>query len=192
MYLGRTQRVGGGAEDLFVFRLKWWGCCSYRINATTPRYHRQASGKYLSEHAHFARSTFRNAFPRQRHGRNLSVIWVSKINWGDRSGILGEVLFPVAPYGRKYRQFPWQISDNVLRSINLPYDRRTSQLYMADCRPLPHTVAQIRSCSIQLIGMYNGFDTHGGGKHGMSRYRTADPEYFNFEKTKKPATILTY
>ena len=45
-----------------------------------------------------------------------------------------------------------------LRAMNLSYGQRTSLLALLDCRAFPHTVANLRLCSIQLLGLYKGFD----------------------------------
>ena len=46
-----------------------------------------------------------------------------------------------------------------LRAMNLTYEQRTSLLSMIDCRSLSHSVSNLRSCSVQLLGMYRGFET---------------------------------
>ena len=45
-----------------------------------------------------------------------------------------------------------------LRAMNLSYGQRTSLLSLLDCRALAHSVTNLRLCSIQLLGLYKGFD----------------------------------
>ena len=44
-----------------------------------------------------------------------------------------------------------------LRAMNLSYGQRTSLLSLLDCRSLPHSVSNLRMCSIQLLGLYKAF-----------------------------------